>query len=303
MAEPVFEVLSRMDKWDFYDIRVFVVLVDYYSPNFEQVDYQADIILQKLEDYSHEERYPYIKSALHMNMLLRLVRIKYSLDIDTQDIVSMQKLEQTFLKHYEEIMNFDGLVVRKAAAKIRRGRFFKDQSLIDEGFKALEELGENNWITQVKQEFSEFDRDEKNADIMNDLRAVIGKNFKKAREARGLTKKEIALYIFKTVHDITLVEEGRKMLSRNDLRRAAGFMGVPIVDFLDDDIEISNNSHAALYRKRCEHEILGCLAKMSNDEMDLIRNTAKAVVNLNVSPNLRLPEIDWDEEYFDEDED
>jgi len=33
--------------------------------------------------------------------------------------------------------------------------------------------------------------------------ANISKNFKKAREARGLTKKEVAVYIFKTVYGIT----------------------------------------------------------------------------------------------------
>ena len=79
------------------------------------------------------------------------------------------------------------------------------------------------------------------------------------------------------------------MLSRNDLRRAAGFMGATIIDFLDSDSEISNDSHTALYRGKCIDGILDFLKKMSNDEIDLIYNVSKSVVNLNVLEHFRIP--------------
>jgi len=284
VAESVFETLSKIDKWDFYDIRAIVPLIDYYSPNFEQIDYQAEKVLKKLEKFSDEERYPHIKSAIHMNMLLRTLRAKVDYSEDMQDPLRAKKLEQIFSKHYDEICNADGFPVRKAAAMVRKGRFFEDQSLIDEGFKTLESLGENNWIEGLKKEFSEFDRDEKFANRMNEADILIGRNFKKAREARGYFKEDIAAHIFKTAHDITLIEAGRQKISTADLRRAAGFLGVSFAEFYNDDIEITKDSPAALYREKREVGISRLLNKMSNDEIDLIYNTAKAVVNLNVPP-------------------
>ena len=105
IAESVFETLSKIDKWDFYDIRAIVPLIDYCSPDFEQIDYQANIILQKLEDYSHENRYHPIKSAIHMNMLFRLLRIRFLERIDMQNKEVVRRLENTFLKHYNAIQN------------------------------------------------------------------------------------------------------------------------------------------------------------------------------------------------------
>jgi len=49
------------------------------------------------------------------------------------------------------------------------------------------------------------------------------------------------------------------MLSRGDLRRVAGLLGVRVVDLFegdDDDIEISNTSPNALYREKHKARIL-----------------------------------------------
>jgi len=59
------------------------------------------------------------------------------------------------------------------------------------------------------------------------------------------------------------------MLSRGDLRRVAGLLGVKVTDLFEGDVEITNDSPDAFYRERCVDEILGYLSKMSNDEMRL----------------------------------
>jgi len=119
----------------------------------------------------------------------------------------------------------------------------------------------------IKKELAEFDRNEKASNKTNEMYINIGKNFKKGREARGLTKEDMATRIFKTVDDITLIEAGYQRISRIDLHRAIGFLGITLTDLYGDDIEISNNSPVALYRERCADEVLDYLAKMPNDEM------------------------------------
>jgi len=178
-AEPVFRELSQTDDWDFCDARVCATLIDYYSADFEKLDFQAEKVLEKLEKFSHEERYPHIKSALHMNMLLRLVQAKYSINIYLKDPVVTEKLNQMFSKHYEEIFNADGFPVRKAVAKIRKGRFSKDQSLIDEGYKTQEDLGENNYIESLEKELVNSNNDEKYIEDMSGKLADMDKRFKK----------------------------------------------------------------------------------------------------------------------------
>jgi len=41
---------------------------------------------------------------------------------------------------------------------------------------------------------------------------------------------------------------------------------------------------------------------MSNDEIDLIYNTSKSVLELNISEHLRQPDFDWDEDEKYEDD-
>ena len=107
-----------------------------------------------------------------------------------QDEALAKRLENIFLKHYNEIEKMDDFPVRKAAAMVRKGTFFKDQPLIDEGYKILKGLDENNWIEGLKKELSEFDRNEEVTKGVADSFALIGSNFKRIREARGISKSE-----------------------------------------------------------------------------------------------------------------
>jgi len=233
LAEPIFKRLSQTDNWDFYDIRIFTWVIDCCSLDFDEIDLQAEKALKKLENHSYEGRYHHIKSAIHMNMLFRLLRTKYLERIDLQNKEVVRRLENTFLKHYTAIQDHNVLPPRRVAATVRKGAFFKDKALINKGYKELKELYEKDWIKSLEKELSDFERNERLVKDMISRGANISKNFKKAREARNLTKKEVAVYIFKTVHDITLVEEGRKMLSRGDLRRVAGLLGVTLVDLFE----------------------------------------------------------------------
>ena len=69
--------------------------------------------------------------------------------------------------------------MRKAVAKIRKGRFSKDQSLIDEGYKTLEDLGENNYIESLEKELVNSNNDEKYIEDMSGKLADMDKRFKK----------------------------------------------------------------------------------------------------------------------------
>ena len=268
-AEPIFERLSQVSDWDFCDIRIFAALIDCCSLDFDEIDLQAETALTKLEEYSHEERYPYIKSAIHMNILFRLLRVRFLEIIDIQNKALVKRLESTFLKHYDAIHSQDGFHTRKAVALVRKGAFFKDESLIDEGYEALEDLKEYKWVESLEQELDNYVDEEKHSTRKRKDNEAIGRNLEKARLASGISKQELADSLRMTAADITLVEAGRKRLSYSNMRIAADALMVTYEYFISGNGDSINkvSSEVMLERKALTEGHIELTKMLSNEEM------------------------------------
>jgi len=235
---------------------------------------QADAALTKLEKYSEEDGYFKTKSAIHMNILFRLLRVRFLEEIDIENKALVKRLENTFLKHYDAIQNQDGFHTRKAVALARKGAFFKDQSLIDQGYQTLADLNEDKWINSLEQELYNYDGEEEYAEELREENKKIGGNIEKARLASGLSKRKLAESLRMTVADITLVEAGRKRLSYNEIRKAADALSVTSEYFImgdggfDDGYFVKKlSSNAANKRKALIEELNGQMKMLSNEEM------------------------------------
>jgi len=140
---------------DYYDIRLAVVFA-IYTRSFENSKELADLVVEKLEDYSSHSRYNKIKKALSGNVIKRLVLQMYSEDaIFLNEDASLYDPVLVFNHHFDiavdlcEKMNDH---VWKAVHLIRKGCFFKIAELVLEN---LEWLREND-LRMYEQMFEEF---------------------------------------------------------------------------------------------------------------------------------------------------
>ena len=67
---------------------------------------------------------------------------------------------------------------------------------------------------------------------MNEISAKIGERIKSAREAKGLTQKDLGNYLGYSPMGISYFEKGVREIKISDLQKIAGFFGKSLSDFL-----------------------------------------------------------------------
>jgi len=137
LAIPIFERLARAQDWDFYDIRLLTFFIDY-AKTLERADFLASKALEKLENYSHEKYYKTIKSGILLNMTLRLIREKSTKKHTPHFEDELAEMFSKYINSAKELCE-ETDTIQKAVILIRKGIFYKDISLADEGFDLLKE--------------------------------------------------------------------------------------------------------------------------------------------------------------------
>jgi len=251
IAKPMFERLLKTDNWDFCDICLFAALCDCHLCGFEQLNSQVEIGLQRLERYSHKERYQKVKLALHMNLTFRLNRLSHIDDEVRYDLATFKRFETIFLRHIDaalEISETEGLFMPKAHALVRKGSFYKNEDLIKEGFELLKLIGDDRLYRILEKELKEYEQSERLIAEAREYNANIGKNIKKIRTERRFSEYKLSKALNVLPSYITMVEEGRKNITVYNLQKAADALGVPIIDLtakeeivdVDDDYDCSD---------------------------------------------------------------
>jgi len=141
---------------DYYDVRLAVLFV-VFTRSFEDSKELADLVTDKLEDYSSHAQYDKMKKALSGNMLKRLVLQMYSKDaIFLKEDAALYDPVLVFNHHFDVAMDLCEKMndhIWKAVHLIRKGCYFKIAELVLEN---LEWLKENNTRMYELLMFEEF---------------------------------------------------------------------------------------------------------------------------------------------------
>ena len=158
MAAPIFERLADKEVWDFIDVRIMARVADY-AKTYREVISFAQKTLLRLEDFSDNKLYGGIQLALHMNMLVRLIRAKFS---EIKGAEEFNGLTETFMHHYNsalEICNRDTekFVIPLSMLAIRYGVFVMDNEKIGEGLDKLDYTENLHLQKLLKDELKEYE--------------------------------------------------------------------------------------------------------------------------------------------------
>jgi len=141
LAETVCDRFLYGEMDDFYDVQLAVAFI-IHTRCFEDGKILADLIFDKLREYTDESRYERIKWAVSGNMLTRILIQLYSKNAIYLNQHAIFDPELVFRQHFDVVMYYCDKYdykSRKAMCLIRRGCFFKDKDLILENLAWLEQ--------------------------------------------------------------------------------------------------------------------------------------------------------------------
>ena len=228
IAEPIFDRLLSGDvTWEYFDIRILAAVIDYAGTCVEVCNL-AEKILVKLEDHSHEERYPFIKLAVYMNSSLRLLRGKY---FESENLIPSEELEKLFsdciekaLSAWEEM----GLEVQKALMQVRKGLFYRKSDLVNHGLYRLKELGEHELYRMTEADAEEYEYEFfKSIQISKfQFSRIVGANIRKKRKELGFTIAQVSEITDIGPSHLSIIEIGQKPATSYDLFKLGELFGV-----------------------------------------------------------------------------
>jgi len=275
LAAPTLERLADTDTWDIFDFRIFAAVVDY-ADTHEQAHLLAEEALQKLEAYAHEGLYVAIKLCIHVNVIYRLLKAKY---FDELDLTSSDKLAKLFSKHFDAVMDIcevKHFPLHKAIVQIRKGLFYKDYALANEGFLYLEASGEEEAYKGMQEEAREYQLyvDELKAS-KKEFDFVVGKNIRKLRHSRQMTIEDLAVVLDRTENAIGLIERGERGTTSYNVCKLAAFFNVPVSVFYNESTVVPPVSD---YKDAQIQKLVGFTKLLPEDALDSVIQIVKTML-------------------------
>ena len=242
IAKPIFDRLSNTNNWDFYDIRILNRVLDYaetYSHTYEL----STIVLDKLQEYQNEEDCETIKVWVYLNTMLRMVREKY---FKSDDLVTSEELNEQFSAYFNAVMEMSkdepDFKLHREVARIRRGLFYHDDELTNDGFERLK-LIDKDFYKLMEDSAKEFHFLTDAGKSKNQLAITIGKSVKKKRKEMKITARDLSRAIGKTPSFIGQLESGDRAPSTKTLMNLCEFFGTtPNFFFLSEKDETPGDS-------------------------------------------------------------
>ena len=280
---PVYERLSHADEWDFYDIRIFGAVIGY-EETYEKSLELAEYALKKLEKYSDKKQYPNIKLSIHMNILLRFLRARYFDLDDMNDTRALEKLESSFIEHFDAAMTIlenDGSPVWKAIITARKGIFFRDNKLMGESFSVLENAKEPEAYRLLQAEASEYEFYSGLTISRKQFNAIVGRNIRRERIRCKLSIDDVAVILDMTPAAVGLMERGDRGQTSFNLRKLAEVFGI------STDVLFSEGSGpgASSHRERVAqiHKFAAFAKGLTNEELEHLVAVAESLAKLSKS--------------------
>ena len=276
IVKPIFNRLSNTDDWDFYDILILNRVLDY-AETYSQTYELSTIVLDKLQEYQNEEDRETIKVWVYLNTMLRMVREKY---FKSDDLVTSEELDEHFLDYFNAVMkmadedapNFN---LHKEVARIRRGLFFHDDQLTNDGFQRLK-LIDKDLYKLIENSAKEFNFLTDAGKSKKQLATTIGKAIKEKRKEMKLTALGLAKAIGKTKSFIGQLESGQRVPSVKTLMELCDFLNVtPNYFYLLEKSETDDNDPINIqmtllngYAKNLSYKQLQFLVNVARDLPD-----------------------------------
>lgn len=282
---PIVERLTDTD-WDLYDIMILAAVVGH-TETYGQACVLAEKVLEKLEAYTHEKRYVNIKLAIHMNIMLRLLRVKY---FDFENLGSLEELENIFSRHVNAVLPIckgRKLLAHKAAVMIRKGLFYKDDNLVNEGFKLLSDNGEIEAYKILQHGARQYGFYVDLTISKRQFDSIIGTNVRELRVARKMTTEDLAELLNVTPGSIGQLERGDRGTSGLTIRKLADIFGVSVdVLYYGTKIIPLESNYQEIQMKT----LAAYARNLSEDEMECLICVAKNLVGLNRRKSWNQPE-------------
>ncbi|MCL2398664.1 MAG: helix-turn-helix transcriptional regulator, partial [Defluviitaleaceae bacterium] len=174
------------------------------------------------------------------------------------------------LKDKDEFLGF------RASVLIRKGTFYNDSALVNEGFKILKDAREEESYKMMKFECLEY-QTYVNIDIIKDkLDTTIGENIRNQRIAYRLTQEELAHVLDINPKYISHIECGRRGLTTNHLIKIAWIFGVPIEVLTGLELAELKNFEDLQIKKMLLH-----YNKLTESEKDFVMEMIKYMPKIN----------------------
>ena len=277
LSIPIFERLKNTHEWDFYDIRILTCVV-HYAETASQAHNIATEALEKLENYSHEQRYTIIKLSILLNMTMRLLRARFS-DRDSKE--KYKNLEDVFSMYIDSILLLcdkrKKLILYKAIATVRKGLFYEDAATMNQAFKLLSDkkqyesykiLQDEVKAYKVHVDLSKVDKKQ--------FRVLVGANIRNIRNSRGLTIDDLANVLGVTPGFMGLIERGERGTSSYALLKLSEAFGIPFENFYYGTEAILDSDN----KKVLLNKITAMIKPLSEDRLELALEIVKGLGQL-----------------------
>ena len=274
---PIFERLANTDEWDIYDIMILATVIGH-AETYDYACMLAEEALVKLKEYADEKRYAGIKLTIHMNIMLRLLRVKY---FDFEKLGSSKKLENMFAKHTNAVLPLckgRKFLAYKAGVMIRKGLFYRDDNLVNEGFKLLSDNGEIEVYKMLQHDARQYGFYVDLTINKRQFDSIIGSNVRELRVARKMTTEDLAELLNVTPGSIGQLERGDRGTSGLTLRKLADIFGVSVDVLYYGTKIISLESN---YQEIQLQTLAAYARNLTEDEMECLISVAKNLMGLN----------------------
>jgi len=158
IAEPIIDRLSAQTEWDFYDIRILARTIGY-AETYKQACELAKRLLVELENFSDSGFYLGIQISLHVNLLRRFTRSKFT---EANSPEELNELKEAFIRHHDavsEIFNTDKVrfAIPMAVTAMRNAIFFAEIELVsDEGVEWDNSIESLELLRAIQDEVEEY---------------------------------------------------------------------------------------------------------------------------------------------------
>ena len=276
LAAPIFERLLSIEAWDFYDIRILAIVVDYVE-TYERSCILTDIALNKLEEHAHENKYLHVKLIFHANVMLRLIRALYFETDGLNTRKTYIKLRDIFYAHFTAIKYIcerGNFPVFYEVATIRRGIFYREDMFINEGLEALKKLDKPEIYRMLEDEVAEYRSYSKMNINKVQFDAAVGENIKKMRIERGMTQAKVASTAGLAVADISAMEGGKRTITSINLFKLGYVFNISADEFFKGiEIPLSDFEFKEVQIQR----MIDIAEKFTEEEMASVMDMMKSI--------------------------
>jgi len=273
LLKPIIARANDQDDLDLIDIRIMTVAVGH-TKDFRQSCYIASKLLKNLKKYKDHPRCPRIKMSIHSNVSYKSLRAKYFEDLEN----SYEYLKKEFLIHIDAAIElckknkFNDMI---GINYIRKGLFLLEFDLIDKGLNLIKKTGNSAIYDMAMNDINEYEKYIKFYTTGDHLKSTIAENFKKYRNFRNMSLKEVSELTNISAGYLSSVENNNKVPSIHSLVKIAEALNVSLELLVNDKEKIPFVAENSLKLDEATSMLMKMNPLELNFTLDSMRNLLK----------------------------